>query len=353
MVSSPAVVYTDGACAGNPGPGGWAWAEPGGAWASGFAPHTTNQRMEITAAYEAARSHPGPLEIVTDSTYVKNCFQQGWYVKWKANGWKNSQRKPVANRDLWEPFVDLYESRPGEITFRWVKGHSNDVMNDLVDRLAVEACVTQEARAGEEPPDPASLGPADVPPVRIAGGAAPKKAGGATTKRDGRVPDGHRLVAFGAAPPELGGWDDNPVADDVRRRLSELFAAKRQLHPDLVVVTGLRLGAEMLAAEAALAAEVPYAVVLPYPEPERPWSAENRARFAELVASARSSVTLERSRPESRPKFRDALSRRDGWLVANADEAVLVWDRDDRSLAELHRKLVKRLGEEEVWVLEP
>src|SRR5262249_30401016 len=152
-----------------------AWAEPGGAWASGFEAHTTNQRMEITAAFEAACSHPGSLEIVTDSTYVKNCFQQSWYVKWKANGWLNSQRKPVANRDLWEPFIDLYESRPGEITFRWVKGHSNDVMNDLVDRLAVEACVTQQAGAGEQPPAPASLGPADVPSVRIAGGAAAKK----------------------------------------------------------------------------------------------------------------------------------------------------------------------------------
>jgi uncharacterized phage-like protein YoqJ len=301
--------------------------------------------MEITAAFEAARSHPGELEIVTDSTYVKNCFEQRWYVKWKANGWKNSQRKPVANQDLWEPFIELYESRPGEITFRWVKGHSNDVMNDLVDRLAVAACVAQEAAAGEHPPDPATLGPADVVPLRVVvDGPA---------KRDGRVPDGHRLVAFGAAPPELGGWDANPVATDVRRRLAELLAAKAQLHADLVVVTGLRLGAEMLAAEAALDAGVPYVAVLPYPEPDRTWSADNRARFARLVASARSSVTLERNRPESRATFRDALARRDGWLAANADEAVLVWDRDDRSLADLHRKLVTRLGEEEVWVLEP
>ena len=69
------VVYTDGACSGNPGPGGWAWAVPGGAWASGPAAHTTNQRMEITAAYEAALDHPGPVQIVTDSTYVVNCFE--------------------------------------------------------------------------------------------------------------------------------------------------------------------------------------------------------------------------------------------------------------------------------------
>jgi ribonuclease HI len=76
--SDATVVYTDGACLGNPGPGGWAWAEPEGAYASGPAARTTNQRMEITAAYEAVRGHPdGPLEIVSDSTYVVNCFATG------------------------------------------------------------------------------------------------------------------------------------------------------------------------------------------------------------------------------------------------------------------------------------
>ena len=150
------VVYTDGACSGNPGPGGWAWAEPGGAWACGPAAHTTNQRMEITAAYEAA-----------------------------------------------------------------------------------------------------------------------------------------------------------------------------------------------------LDASAPYVAVLPYPEPDRPWSDDNRRRFAELVAAARSVVTLEKKRPDSRADFRNSLARRDGWLAANVDEAVLVWDGEDRSLAELNRKLVKRLGEEEVWVIAP
>ena len=339
------VVYTDGACSGNPGPGGWAWAEPGGAWACGPAAHTTNQRMEITAAYEAALDHPGPVQIVTDSTYVMNCFQKRWYVNWQKNGWKNSQRKPVANRDLWEPFVELYEARAGEITFQWVKGHSDDPMNDLVDRLAVQACVTQQPAAGEHPPDPATLGPPDAPRSRSST-AAP-------AKRDGRVPDGHRLAAFGAAPPDLGGWEANPVATDVRRRLAELFAAKAKLHPDLVVLTGLRLGAEMLAAEAALDASAPYVAVLPYPEPDRPWSDDNRRRFAELVAAARSVVTLEKKRPDSRADFRNALARRDGWLAANVHEAVLVWDGEDRSLAELNRKLVKRLGEEEVWVIAP
>jgi ribonuclease HI len=136
------VVYTDGACSGNPGPGGWAWAIDEDEWEHGAEPHTTNQRMEITAAFEATKTLPGELEIVSDSTYVVNCFRDRWYEGWKRRDWHNSQRKPVANRDLWEPFVDLVVSR-GDVTFRWVKGHSGDPMNDLVDRLAVEASLNQ------------------------------------------------------------------------------------------------------------------------------------------------------------------------------------------------------------------
>jgi ribonuclease HI len=136
------VVYTDGACSGNPGPGGWAWAVDDDRFAAGAEPHTTNQRMEITAAFEAAKALPGELEIVSDSTYVVNCFRDRWHEGWKRRDWRNSQRKPVANRDLWEPFVDLVLSR-GDVTFSWVKGHSGDPMNDLVDRLAVEASLNQ------------------------------------------------------------------------------------------------------------------------------------------------------------------------------------------------------------------
>jgi ribonuclease HI len=143
-------VFTDGACLGNPGPGGWAWAEPGGAFASGAAPRTTNQRMEITAAYEAVKAHPGPVEVVSDSTYVVNCFRDRWWEGWIRRGWKNAAKKPVANRDLWEPFVELVRSRD-DVTFRWVKGHSGDKMNDLVDALAVEAAQTQKGRTGVMP----------------------------------------------------------------------------------------------------------------------------------------------------------------------------------------------------------
>jgi len=161
--SERTTVYTDGACLGNPGPGGWAWAVPGGRWRSGAEPQTTNQRMELTAALDAASSLEGLLEVVSDSTYVVNCFKQGWWVRWAANGWRGANRQPVANRDLWEPLVDLYRAAPGRLQFRWVKGHAADPFNDLVDRLAVAAATAQRGGAGERPPLASELGPADEP----------------------------------------------------------------------------------------------------------------------------------------------------------------------------------------------
>ena len=141
---SPITVYTDGACSGNPGPGGWAWAVspdgmPSGA---GGERQTTNQRMEIQAVLEAIRTlaaqNPGrPIDVVSDSTYVVNCFRDKWWVRWEQNGWRNSQKKPVANADLWQPLIALVKANP--VTFRWVKGHSGDRLNDLVDELAVAA----------------------------------------------------------------------------------------------------------------------------------------------------------------------------------------------------------------------
>jgi ribonuclease HI len=142
------VIYTDGACSGNPGPGGWAWAvapggEPSGA---GGELQTTNQRMEIHAVLDALQTYravsnehggPIPIEIVSDSTYVVKCFNDRWWMKWERNGWKNSKKEPVANTDLWKPLIELVQS--GDVSFTWVKGHSGDRMNDLVDRLAVEA----------------------------------------------------------------------------------------------------------------------------------------------------------------------------------------------------------------------
>ena len=161
MTSGATVVYTDGACAGNPGPGGWAWAIRDGRYASGAAAHTTNQRMEIQAALEAVTALDGRVNVVSDSTYVVNCFRDRWWEGWLARGWINSQKKPVANRDLWEPLVSIYRAEPGRVRFRWVKGHSGDPMNDLVDRLAVEAAATQRGRQGEG--TPADLGGPDRP----------------------------------------------------------------------------------------------------------------------------------------------------------------------------------------------
>ena len=154
------VVYTDGACAGNPGPGGWAWAvsPTGEPWASGGELRSTNQRMEITAAWRAVQALPGRLEVVSDSTYVVNCFRDKWYEGWFKRGWKNSKREPVANRDLWEPFVALVVAR-GDVTFRWVKGHSVDTMNQLVDRLAVAAVGIESVAHPVELPDQEPTGP--------------------------------------------------------------------------------------------------------------------------------------------------------------------------------------------------
>jgi ribonuclease HI len=131
-------VFTDGACSGNPGPGGWAWALSTTEFASGHEAPSTNQRMEIRAALEAVRSLSGPLLVVSDSTYVVNCFRDRWHAGWQARGWVTSAKTPVANRDLWEPLVTLVAER-GDVAFQWVKGHSGHVMNDFVDQLAVEA----------------------------------------------------------------------------------------------------------------------------------------------------------------------------------------------------------------------
>lgn len=140
-------VYTDGACSGNPGPGGWAWVVPDGPYQAGFDKMTTNQRMELRATLEAVGHLSGPLVVVSDSTYVVNCFRDGWWQKWLRKGWVNAKREPVANRDLWEPLVEAVVTR-GDVSFEWVKGHSGNRWNDEADRLAVEAATHQVALGG-------------------------------------------------------------------------------------------------------------------------------------------------------------------------------------------------------------
>ena len=162
-MSSTRTIYTDGACSGNPGPGGWAWAEApeGTPCGSGGEAHTTNQRMEIMAVLEALRATEGALTIVSDSTYVVNCFRDKWWVRWQSNGWRNAKKEPVANADLWKPLIELVQQRQPE--FRWVKGHSGNPMNDLVDRLAVAAAAGPFTRPDAPPPaagSPAAGSPA-------------------------------------------------------------------------------------------------------------------------------------------------------------------------------------------------
>ncbi len=140
-------IHTDGACRGNPGPGGWAWASGPNEFASGAETHTTNQRMEIVAVIEALREHPdGPLEIVSDSTYVVKCFHEKWYAGWRRRNWKNSKGQNVANRDLWEVLLALVLEGDRDVTFSWVKGHSGDRMNDFVDELATRAADAQRGQ---------------------------------------------------------------------------------------------------------------------------------------------------------------------------------------------------------------
>ena len=129
------LVFTDGACERNPGGrGGWGWVVDENTFGFGGDPSTTNQRMEIQAAFEAVRALPGPLTVWSDSRYVVDCFEKSWWRNWHKNGWINSKKEPVANRDLWEPFVELVVA--GEVSFEWVKGPSGVDLNEVADRLA-------------------------------------------------------------------------------------------------------------------------------------------------------------------------------------------------------------------------
>ncbi|HEV8640397.1 MAG TPA: ribonuclease HI [Methylomirabilota bacterium] len=136
------VVYTDGACAGNPGPGGWAAVITDGdeeRIVSGAEPATTNQRMELTAAIEGLAAIPGRrrVRLHTDSAYLVNCFRDRWWERWERNGWIGADKKPVVNRDLWERL--LAQTRRHDVVWVKVAGHSGDALNDRVDRLARQA----------------------------------------------------------------------------------------------------------------------------------------------------------------------------------------------------------------------
>ena len=130
--------FTDGACSGNPGPGGWGAVLQFGDHERelrGGAADTTNNRMELTAAIEALRAlrESCRVSLTTDSTYVKDGITQ-WLANWKRNGWKTAAKKPVKNQDLWQALD--HESSRHEIDWCWVKGHSGHPENERADRLA-------------------------------------------------------------------------------------------------------------------------------------------------------------------------------------------------------------------------
>jgi ribonuclease HI len=138
-------LITDGACIGNPGPGGWACILRSGEKSKemfGSDPHTTNNRMEITAALEGLRAlrEPCEVEVVTDSEYLKNGITT-WIKGWKRNGWKTAARKPVVNQDLWM-LLDEAVARH-QMRWTWTKGHASHGDNNRCDELATRAAREQ------------------------------------------------------------------------------------------------------------------------------------------------------------------------------------------------------------------
>ena len=134
-------VYTDGACSGNPGPGGWgAILEYKGTrkGLSGGEAQTTNNRMEMTAVLRALEALKEPCRVVlcSDSKYVIDALSKGWAKKWRANGWKRGDKKPALNPDLWEQLLNACERH--EIEYQWIKGHAGHPENERCDELAVE-----------------------------------------------------------------------------------------------------------------------------------------------------------------------------------------------------------------------
>ena len=133
------IIYTDGACSGNPGPGGWGALvilNDSKIELSGGEKNTTNQRMEMQAAIEALKSvaEPSYVELYSDSAYLINCFKQNWMGRWQQNNWRNAKKEPVKNRELWEKLLEL--SKFHRIQWLKVKGHSNNLYNDRCDELA-------------------------------------------------------------------------------------------------------------------------------------------------------------------------------------------------------------------------
>lgn len=135
-------IYTDGACSGNPGPGGWGavlFYKDNKKEISGAKKDTTNNIMEITAVLEALKllKFSCDVKLYSDSAYVINCFNQGWIYNWQMNGWKTASKEPVKNKELWEELYNL--TKVHKIEFIKVKGHSDNQYNNRCDELARNA----------------------------------------------------------------------------------------------------------------------------------------------------------------------------------------------------------------------
>jgi ribonuclease HI len=149
-------LITDGACIGNPGPGGWACILRSGETKRelfGSERATTNNRMELTAAIEGLRAvrEPSEIEVVTDSEYVKNGITK-WIHGWKRNGWVTSAKKPVVNQDLWNELDGLAATH--RVRWTWTKGHASHADNNRCDELATRAAREQLPRANNAPEEP-------------------------------------------------------------------------------------------------------------------------------------------------------------------------------------------------------
>ena len=136
------IIYTDGACSGNPGPGGWGallMYGPSVREISGYSPATTNNRMELSAAIEAlqALKEPCKVDLYSDSSYLVNAINEGWLKRWTKNNWKTAAKKSVENIDLWQKILKLLTLHT--INFHKVKGHSDNPWNNRCDTLAREA----------------------------------------------------------------------------------------------------------------------------------------------------------------------------------------------------------------------
>ena len=154
-------IHTDGSCLGNPGAGGWAavivYENNQREEIFGGEEHTTNNRMELTAAIRALEKIPAGerVELYTDSSYLKNAFTNGWLAKWKSNGWKTATKNPVLNQDLWLELDKLIATRA--VKFNWVKGHAGNFFNERCDILARTTAEKFQRGVLKNPPKPKKL----------------------------------------------------------------------------------------------------------------------------------------------------------------------------------------------------